>query len=89
MQCDVKEGQCYFEIYRQYKVIFENTRGDAMLLYTMSVKSHLELPGALTLTKTQLDGRFSKDSRLNAIQHDAQVSLGKAELSSRARQTYL
>lgn len=54
MQCHSKEGQCYFEMCRQYKAIFENTRGDRKLHYTMLVKSHLELPGALTLTKTAM-----------------------------------
>lgn len=51
MQCHSKEGQRYFEICRQYKVIFENSSGDRVLLYTMWVKPHLELPGALTFTK--------------------------------------
>lgn len=54
MQCHSKEGQCYFEMFRQYKAVFENTRGDRELLYSMLVKSLLELPGALTLTKTAL-----------------------------------
>lgn len=58
MQYDRKEGQCYFEMFRQYKVIFENTRGDRELLCTMSVKSHLELPGPLTLTKTAMRGEI-------------------------------
>lgn len=54
-QCNAtaKKGQCYFEMFRQYKMIFENTRGDRELLFT-PVKSHLELPGPLTLTKTAM-----------------------------------
>lgn len=52
MQCHEEEGQCYFEICRQYEAIFESPRGARVLLYTVWVKSHLELLGALTLTKT-------------------------------------
>lgn len=49
---------------------FENTGGDILSFYTMSVKSHLELPGVLTLTKKPHDGRSCEDSHLHGIQHD-------------------
>lgn len=45
--------QRYFELYGQYKVIFENTGEAAALPGTVWETSHLELPGAPTLTKTQ------------------------------------
>lgn len=53
MQCHSKERQRYFETDGQYKVIFENTREDVELLYTVQATCHLELPDALTLTKMQ------------------------------------
>lgn len=54
MQCRGSEGQCCWKMWRQYTVNFENTGGDIVSFYTMSVKSHLELSGVLTLTKKPL-----------------------------------